>query len=291
MLYSMTGYGKAEKSYQNKKISVELKSLNSKYCDINVKIPYHLREKELEIRKVLNNQLQRGKINCMLAQEVSDEEKASTINSPVVKNYVKQIQEISKDINLEFSPELLRAALQMPEALEKYEEELGEEEWNTIFDTLQNAIDDLNSFRKQEGEAMEKDFEERIGIMSKYLKDLEPFEQRRIDKVRERLHEKFTELKGEYDIDENRFEQEVVYYLEKFDITEEKVRLQNHFDYFLEMMKQPVASGKKLNFIAQEMGREINTIGSKASDMDIQKIVVQLKDELEKIKEQLMNVL
>jgi uncharacterized protein (TIGR00255 family) len=287
----MTGYGKAEKSYQNKKITAELKSLNSKYCDINVKLPYSLREKELEVRKLINNQLQRGKINCLMVLEVSDEEKASTINAPVVKNYVKQIREIANDINLDFSQELLRATLQMPEALEKAEEELAEEEWKVIFDTLQTAIDDLNTFRVQEGQAMEKDFEQRIQAMSQLLKDVEPFEQRRIDKVRERLNEKFNEIKGEHDIDENRFEQEVVYYLEKFDITEEKVRLQNHFDYFLEMMQQDVASGKKLNFIAQEMGREINTIGSKASDMDIQKIVVQLKDELEKIKEQLMNVL
>ncbi len=291
MLYSMTGYGKAEESYKNKKITAELKSLNNKYCDINVKLPYSLREKELEVRKLINNQLQRGKINCLLVMEVSDEEKASTINAPVVKNYVKQIQEIANDINLDFSQELLRATFQMPEALEKAEEELVEEEWKVIFNTLQAAIKDLNAFRIQEGQAIEKDFEQRIEVMSQLLNDVEPYEQRRIDKVRERLNEKFNEIKGEHDIDEHRFEQEVVYYLEKFDITEEKVRLQNHFDYFLEMMKQDVASGKKLNFIAQEMGREINTIGSKASDMDIQKIVVQLKDELEKIKEQLMNVL
>jgi uncharacterized protein (TIGR00255 family) len=287
----MTGYGKAEKSYQNKKITAELKSLNSKYCDINVKLPYNLREKELEIRKLINNELQRGKINCLLVQEVSDEEKASTINAPVVKSYVKQIQEITDDLNLDFSQDLLRATLQMPESLEKSEEEIEEDEWEVIFSTLQAAIDDLKTFRKQEGQAIEKDFEKRIAVMSKLLKDVEPFEQHRIDKIKERLNEKFNEIKGDHDIDEHRFEQEVVYYLEKFDITEEKVRLQNHFDYFLEMMKPEVASGKKLNFIAQEMGREINTIGSKASDMDIQKIVVQLKDELEKIKEQLMNVL
>ena len=291
MLYSMTGYGKAEKSFQNKKISIEIKSLNSKYCDINVKIPYAFREKELEVRKLINNQLQRGKINCLMVYEVTDEEKASTINTPVVKNYVRQIQEISEDINIEMGQELLRAALQMPESIEKAEEEVDEEEWQAVFDALQLAMEELNAFRKQEGKAMETDFEERIQVMTDLLKDLEQFEQQRIDRVKERLNEKFKEIKEDYEIDEQRFEQEIVYYLEKFDITEEKVRLQNHFSYFLEMMQGKGASGKKLNFIAQEMGREINTIGSKANDMDVQKIVVQLKDELEKIKEQLMNVL
>lgn len=291
MLYSMTGFGKAEKNYHNKKISVEIRSLNSKHCDINVKIPYHLREKELEIRKIISNQLQRGKINCFLMQEISDEEKASLINDKVVKNYVKQIREITEEMHLEFGQELFRAALQMPEALEKHEEELDEKEWKIIYQTLMEAIEDLNVFRNQEGEAMKNDFRNRIDVMSGLLKEIAPYETDRINKVKEKLSDKFKEIQGDYDIDAYRFEQEVVYFLDKMDITEEKVRLENHFQYFLEMLDQPQSAGKKLGFIAQEMGREINTIGSKANDMNIQKIVVQLKDELEKIKEQLMNVL
>jgi uncharacterized protein (TIGR00255 family) len=291
MLQSMTGYGKAEKNYASKTISIEIKSLNSKHCDINVKLPYFLREKELEIRKHLNERLIRGKISCLVDQQYEGEEKASTINQSVVRNYVRQIRELTDELDVSLGGELLRTALQMPDSLQKEDDELEQEEWKMIYETLDNAIDELEVFRQQEGKAIESDFESRIEKLSNYLKDLEKFDEGRIEQVRTKIKERFNELKNEFEVDQQRFEQELVYYLEKMDITEEKVRLENHFNYFLEIMKHKESAGKKLNFVAQEIGREINTIGSKANDAGIQKTVVQMKDELEKIKEQLMNVL
>jgi uncharacterized protein (TIGR00255 family) len=291
MLMSMTGYGKAEKTYTNKTLSVEIKSLNSKHCDINVKLPYLLREKELEIRKQITQKLQRGKISCLMDLQYTDEEKASTINQAVVRNYMRQIRELTDELEVEWSAELLRTALQMPDSLQKEDEEVDEDEWKFITQTLDKAMDELQKFREQEGEAMENDFQQRIKIMSDYLKEVEMSDSDRIDRIRDRIKDRFNEIKSDYELDEQRFEQELVYYLEKLDITEEKVRLQNHFDYFLEIMENQNIAGKKLNFVAQEIGREINTIGSKANDASIQKVVVQMKDELEKIKEQLMNVL
>lgn len=291
MLQSMTGYGKAEKNYASKTISIEIKSLNSKHCDINVKLPYFLREKELEIRKHLNERLIRGKISCLVDQQYEGEEKASTINQSVVRNYVRQIRELTDELDVSLGGELLRTALQMPDSLQKEDDELEQEEWRMIYETVDNAIDELEVFRQQEGKAIESDFESRIEKLSNYLKDLEKFDEGRIEQVRTKIKERFNELKNEFEVDQQRFEQELVYYLEKMDITEEKVRLENHFNYFLEIMKHKESAGKKLNFVAQEIGREINTIGSKANDAGIQKTVVQMKDELEKIKEQLMNVL
>ncbi len=291
MLFSMTGYGKAEKAYANKTISIEIKSLNSKYCDINIRVPQVLKEKELDIRKLISHKLQRGKISCYIEQEYADEEKASTINKAVVRNYIRQIRELTTEMDIPLGAELLRTALQMPDSLQKEEEELDEEEWNAISQTLHDAIQELENFREQEGEAIGKDFTERIKSMSDDLKEVEKFDKGRIDKVKERINERFKEIKNDYEMDPQRFEQELVYYLERFDITEEKVRLENHFKYFLEVMDKEQVAGKKLNFIAQEIGREINTIGSKANDSDIQRYVVRMKDELEKIKEQLMNVL
>lgn len=291
MLLSMTGYGKKDVEYTDKTISVELKALNSKYCDINIKIPSVFREKEIDLRKKLSQELKRGKINCLIEQQYTTEDAAADINKPVVRNYMHQISELSKEMDIPLSGELLRAALQMPETIKRDEEELTDEEWQKIIQVLEKALADLTAFRKQEGKAIEEDFTQRLSVMYSYLDKIDKTDHGRIDKVKERLNSRIKELKNDYEIDAERFEQELVYYLDKFDITEEKVRLKNHLDYFMEIMKAENSEGKKLNFVAQEIGREINTIGSKANDAEIQKLVVQMKDELEKVKEQLMNVL
>ncbi|MBS3775929.1 MAG: YicC family protein [Bacteroidales bacterium] len=291
MLQSMTGYGKAQKSFRNKQIAVEIKSLNSKQCDINMKLPYKIREKEMDLRKMMVDSLQRGKVTCVVNYEITDEEKAGTINAPVVKNYIRQIKRFSEDMKISFDSELLSTALTMPEAFEKEEEELDQEEWEFIQKCMQEALNKCLEFRRQEGAAIEKDFKSRINVLIDLLNSVDSFENRRIEAIKERLNERLNEIKNDMEIDRGRFEQEVVYYLEKMDITEEKVRLKNHMDYFLKMLENNESGGKKLNFIIQEMVREINTIGSKANDSDIQKIVVQMKDEVEKIREQVMNVL
>ncbi len=291
MLQSMTGYGKAEGSYQNKNITIEIRALNSKQSDINIKVPPVLREKELELRKKIGGKLDRGKINCMIAYEVSGKEQAATLNNPVIKSYIKQIKRISEDMRVEFDSRLLQAALQMPEAYENEEQELDEQEWQVVWETLGEALDEVVRFRKQEGEAIEKDFHGRIGQLEAYLQEIEPYEEARQEKIREKMHEKLKAYLSNFEVDQNRFEQELVYYLEKLDITEEKVRLGNHFSYFRDLLAQEKPVGKKLNFLTQEMGREINTIGSKSNDFEMQRLVVQMKDELEKIREQVMNVL
>ena len=291
MLQSMTGYGKAQSSYRNKQIIIEIKSLNSKQCDINIKLPYKLKEKELELRNMITDRLQRGKISCVITYEITDEEKAATINAPVVKHYVRQIKRFSEDMKINFDSELLRTALTMPEAFEKEEEELTQEEWQFVQENMNEALNQCIEFRKQEGAAIAKDFNSRINFLSEHIDSIDPLESRRIETIKDRLRERLNEIKNDFEIDQNRFDQEVVYYLEKMDITEEKVRLKNHIDYFLEMLESGEFVGKKLNFILQEMVREINTMGSKANDSEIQKIVVQMKDEVEKIREQVMNVL
>lgn len=291
MLQSMTGYGKAEGSYQNKNITIEIRALNSKQSDINIKVPPELREKELELRKKIGGKLDRGKINCLVAYEVGGKEQAATLNNPVIKSYIKQIKRISEDMRVEFDSRLLQAALQMPEAYENEQEELDEQEWQVVWQTLGEALDEVVRFRKQEGEAIEKDFHERIGQLDAYLQEIEPYEEARVEKIREKMHEKLKAYLNNFEVDQNRFEQELVYYLEKLDITEEKVRLRNHFSYFRDLLAQEEPVGKKLNFLTQEMGREINTIGSKSNDFEMQRLVVQMKDELEKIREQVMNVL
>ncbi len=291
MLQSMTGYGKAEGSYQNKNISIEIRALNSKQSDINIKLPANLKEKEIELRKMLQGQLQRGKINCLITYEYTGKEQAAQLNYAVIKSYIKQIKRISEDMKLPFDSYLLHSALQMPEALEKQEETLDPEQWEMVRQTMEKAIGEVIAFRKQEGQAIEKDFRERMAALQKSLRQTDTYDQARSERIRERLQEKFREYQSEVNIDQNRFEQELVYYMEKLDITEEKVRLENHFNYFLDLMNQEGAVGKKLNFLAQEIGREVNTIGSKSNDSDMQRLVVQMKDELEKIREQVMNVL
>ncbi|RED50556.1 YicC/YloC family endoribonuclease [Seonamhaeicola aphaedonensis] len=285
MIYSMTGYGKSVLQLPTKKITIELKSLNSKNLDLNARMPTIYREKELAIRKQLANALERGKVDFSIYVEVTGEDTSSQINKPVVQQYINQLKEVVDGDDTE----LLKMAVRFPDALNTVREEIDEDEWKKIQTEINSAVDALNNYRKDEGKVLETDFIKRIeniGILLERVIEMDP---ERIEAVRERLLKGVEELKEKYD--ENRFEQELVYYIEKFDITEEKVRLKNHLNYFIETLKSKDSNGKKLGFIGQEIGREINTIGSKSNYASMQQLVVQMKDELEKIKEQLLNVL
>jgi uncharacterized protein (TIGR00255 family) len=285
MIYSMTGYGKSVLQLPTKKITIELKSLNSKSLDLNTRMPSIYREKELDIRKILADTLERGKIDFSIFIEVTAEDTSTQINVPVVKQYINQLKKVVDGDELE----LLKMAVRFPDALNTVREEIDEDEWKAIENEITKAIDALTNYRLNEGKVLEEDFNVRITIINELLEKVIAMDPERIEGVRERLLKGVEELKEKYD--ENRFEQELVYYIEKFDITEEKVRLKNHLNYFLESMNSADSNGKKLGFISQEMGREINTIGSKSNYAPMQQLVVQMKDELEKIKEQLLNVL
>ncbi|MCK5170900.1 MAG: YicC family protein [Bacteroidales bacterium] len=291
MIKSMTGFGKAECELKDRKVIIEIKSLNSKNLDIYAKIPGIYREKELEIRNVISKKLQRGKVEFVLYYEITDDNKATTINSGVVKNYIDQLKSVADDLNLETSEQLLQMAIRLPDTLNTERDKIDENDWKIISKSIINALDQLDEFRIQEGKFLHKDIEQRIKIIDDKKNEITPFEKNRTEKIRTKLNENLSSLINEQEIDKNRFEQELIYYLEKLDITEEKVRLTNHCNYFLEMLDEPESNGKKLGFISQEIGREINTIGSKANDSDIQKRVVLMKDELEKIKEQMLNIL
>ena len=293
----MTGYGKAEVNLPNANFTIELRSLNSKQIDTTVKISSIYREKEIDLKKVLSEKLQRGKIELSIwRQQIKSSEKYN-INTAIIKDYYKQILKLKKDLGLQSNllgsfdkNNIMPILLKMPEALTKGEEKSDVGEWEKIIEGVNTAIENLLKFRLDEGKKLEKDLEARIDALSTFLLELMPFKQSRIEKIKKSLASKLSDLNNE-NIDENRFQQELIYYLEKQDITEEEVRLSAHLDYFLETMKTESPNGKKLGFIAQEIGREINTIGSKSSDAEMQKIVVQMKDELEKIKEQLLNIL
>lgn len=285
MIYSMTGYGKSVLQLPTKKITIELKSLNSKSLDLNTRMPSIYREKELDIRKILADTLERGKIDFSIFIEVTAEDTSTQINVPVVLQYINQLKKVVDGDELE----LLKMAVRFPDALNTVREEIDEDEWKAIENEITKAIDALTNYRLNEGKVLEEDFNVRITIINELLEKVIAMDPERIEGVRERLLKGVEELKEKYD--ENRFEQELVYYIEKFDITEEKVRLKNHLNYFLESMNSEDSNGKKLGFISQEMGREINTIGSKSNYAPMQQLVVQMKDELEKIKEQLLNVL
>ncbi len=287
----MTGFGKAECELRDRKVTIEIKSLNSKNMDIYTKIPGIYREKELEIRNSVSKTLQRGKVEFVLYYEVTDKNKATTINTEVVKNYYDQLRNIASDLELQTSEQLLQSIIRLPDALSVERDKIDEDDWGHINNTIKDALNQLNDFRIQEGEFLQKDIEQRINIIDKYKEKITPFEKNRTEKIRTKLNESLNSLNKDQEIDKNRFEQELIYYLEKLDITEEKVRLTNHCNYFIEMINEPESNGKKLGFIAQEIGREINTIGSKANDSDIQKFVILMKDELEKIKEQMLNIL
>ena len=285
MIQSMTGFGKSISQLPSKRITVELKSLNSKNLDLNARIPSQYREKELLLRNRISKSLTRGKIDFSLYVESTGEETSSVINQPVVKAYMSQLKNIVEGDETE----LLKMAVRMPDALKTEREEIDEKEFGAIEEALEEALREINDFRNAEGKALEEDLRQRTHQIKQLLEEVMAMDPDRIAGVRERLHKGIAELKE--NVDENRFEQELVYYIEKFDITEEKVRLENHLGYFLESLDSDDSNGKKLAFISQEMGREINTIGSKSNHAPMQQLVVQMKDELEKIKEQLLNVL
>jgi uncharacterized protein (TIGR00255 family) len=285
MIQSMTGYGKAEKQFDNKNISVELRSLNSKSLDLNTRLPYHLKEIENQLKKTIGEALVRGKVDLSLHIENTNLSNAKTINVNTVNQYIDQLSQIHEGDRFE----LLKVAMRLPDVLKTDLEDLNDLEVVAIKDLLNVALEHLDSHRLDEGKTLEIEFLKRLEALSNLLTEAEKIDPERTQKVSEKLKDNLNELKVE--IDQNRFEQELIYYLEKYDITEEKVRLKTHIDYFKETLDASVSSGKKLGFIAQEMGREINTIGSKANHAALQKVVVQMKDELEKIKEQLLNVL
>jgi uncharacterized protein (TIGR00255 family) len=289
MILSMTGYGKSELNLTNANFTIEVRSLNSKQIDANVKMSSIYRNKEIGLRKLLSEKLQRGKIELSIWREKSESSSNYILNTEVAKDYFSQIKELNNSLDLDIK-ELMSSILKMPDVLVKGDEKGDENEWKEIEKGVNSAIDNLLQFRLDEGSKLEEDITSRINQVSSLLKDIAPFAKNRINKIKESLSEKLTELDSK-NIDENRFEQELIYYLEKQDITEEQVRLSAHLNYFLETMKTDAPNGKKLGFISQEIGREINTIGSKSSDAEMQKIVVQMKDELEKIKEQLLNIL
>lgn len=291
MIKSMTGFGKAEFEVNNKKIILELKSLNSKQIDISVRIPPVYREKEIEIRKELAEKMFRGKLDLTIFVENHGEETNSKINEPVLKSYFATLQRINDELELPTDQTTMLAILRLPDAIKTEYETPGEEEWQIILENLHTAIQDIDNFRIAEGKALEEDIIANTRSIMDLLDEIEPFEKERIETVKNRLSENLGKLQLNESIDENRFEQELVFYLDKMDMNEEKIRLANHCHYFLETLAMPESNGRKLNFISQEMGREINTLGSKAYDSSIQRIVVKMKDHLERIKEQLLNVL
>lgn len=285
MIQSMTGFGKHVVQLPSKKITVELKSLNSKNLDINARIPQTFREKELEFRKMIADVLIRGKVDLSLYVEITGEETTAEVNQGVVRNYMEQLSAIAQGDDLK----LLELALRMPDTLKTDKNDIDVEEYKAIKEALDQALSKIIEFRNEEGKVLEKDFVERLANLKALLDKVKSLDPERLASVRERLERAVSDLKVE--VDENRFEQELIYYLEKYDITEEKVRLDNHLNYFETTLNSDDSNGKKLGFISQEIGREINTIGSKANYAPMQQVVVQMKDELEKIKEQMLNVL
>ena len=285
MIHSMTGYGKSVLELPAKTIRLEIRSLNSKSLDLNVRMPSMYRAKELELRKRIGTRLGRGKIDFSLYIEFDKGEAPAKINSEVVKSYMEQLQNISPSASVE----LLKMAVRMPDAVSTDREDIDPDEWAMISNEVGVVLDRIQDYRKDEGIALEKDFSIRITNIEKLLNSVIDMDAERIEHVRERLEKGISDLKEK--IDQNRFEQELIYYIEKLDITEEKTRLKNHLEYFIKTLNSADSNGKKLGFISQEIGREINTIGSKANFAPMQKLVVQMKDELEKIKEQLLNVL
>ena len=284
MIQSMTGFGKSVLSLADKHISIEIKSLNSKSIDINTRIPQVYREKELDFRKLIAEQLQRGKVDFSIFIENTGTQTPSKINPNIVKSYIEQMRTIvDGDLT-----ELLKMAVRMPDALQTTSESISEEELSVIFQHINLAITDLQNFRTQEGKVLEKDFVLRINNINRLLQEVQSLDEERLALIRERLEKAVADIQN---VDANRFEQELIFYLEKLDITEEKIRLKKHLDYFLETLHSEESNGRKLSFIAQEIGREVNTLGSKANFAPMQQLVVQMKDELEKIKEQVLNVL
>lgn len=291
MIQSMTGYGKATAQFGEKKINVEIKSLNSKAMDLSTRIAPLYREKEMEIRNLITQTLERGKVDFSLWVEKDVADTATPINSALVQNYYNQIKNISETYNIPVPQDWFATLLRMPDVMARVDiQELQEEEWDIVRKTIEEALGHLVDFRKQEGMALEKKFNEKLNNIERLLASIEPYEQERVGKIRDRITDALEKTIS-VDYDKNRLEQELIYYIEKLDINEEKQRLANHLKYFRETMAGGHGQGKKLGFIAQEMGREINTTGSKSNHAEMQNIVVQMKDELEQIKEQVLNVM
>lgn len=291
MIKSMTGFGKAEFEVNNKKITLELKSLNSKQIDINARLPSVYREKEIEIRRELAEKLVRGKIDITLYIENHGNESNSKINESILTSYFQHLKKINESLGLQTDQSTLQAVLRLPDVVKAEYDSFDEVEWLVIVDQLRKAMADIDEFRIKEGKALETDILANTKAILNLLKQLAPYEAQRMEVIKNRLAESLNKVNLTNNVDENRFEQELIYYLEKMDVNEEKVRLDNHCSFFMETLSQEEMNGKKLGFIAQEMGREINTLGSKAYESNIQRIVVQMKDHLERIKEQLLNVL
>jgi uncharacterized protein (TIGR00255 family) len=291
MIKSMTGYGKAIAETPQKKITFEIKSLNSKQFDLNTRLPWLYKEKEPEIRNLVSQKLDRGKIDLTIYFDILNEEVATVINKSAVRNYYNQFKDIAAELKIDLDDQIFTAIMKLPDTLKTEKPEMPEAEWEMVKNHIIESITMLDLYRIEEGNSIMVDLKKCIGKILSLLGTVETFEAGRIIKIREKLIAILEENVGTENLDKNRFEQELIFYLEKYDINEEKVRLKTHCDYFLETVNTPSPNGKILNFIAQEIGREINTIGSKANDSSIQKLVVMMKDELEKIKEQTLNVL
>jgi len=288
---SMTGFGKAEYVNDQRKIIIEIRTLNSKQADVIIKMPTSCKDKELEIRNELINRLQRGKIELYITMEYLVEDLMTQFNETAIRSYYRQLAEISAQSNIPLPPDILNSIVHLPDVLKLERQEPHEHEWQMQLEGIRQALKQVDDFREQEGLALMEDMSSRIQLIEFYVAEIEKYESQRMEIIKNRLRQNLIEYVGENTIDQNRFEQELIYYLEKIDINEEKVRLRNHCSYFVQAMNEGDGVGKKLGFIAQEMGREINTIGSKANHAEMQQIVIQMKDELEKIKEQLLNVL
>lgn len=287
----MTGYGRVSRNYRDKTIIVEIRSLNSKFTDLRLKAPQHYKEKEPDIRKILTERLERGKIDFTLEINSSTGEDGFALNIPLFKRYVTELRQLSAELKVE-TGDLLQAVLRLPNVVATANDEIEEQEWENVYSAIKEAIDQFEQFRASEGKVLQEELRSRIVLIQENLEKVGPLEGERVVRMRQRLHQNLEESLGKEKIDENRFEQEIIHYLEKLDITEEKVRLAQHCKYFIEELTQPgTQKGRKLSFISQEIGREINTLGAKAYSSEIQRLVVVMKDELEKIKEQVANCL
>jgi uncharacterized protein (TIGR00255 family) len=291
MIKSMTGYGKAIAETPQKKLTIEIKSLNSKQLDLNTKLPWLYKEKEPEIRNLISQRLDRGKIDFSIYCDMLDDEVVTVINKSAVRNYYNQFKEIAEELKIDLDDQIFTAIMKLPDTLKTEKPDMPEAEWEIVRNQIIESITMIDLYRIEEGNSIMADLKKCIGKILELLETVKTFEAGRITKIREKLMALLEENLGPEKVDKNRFEQEIIFYLEKYDINEEKVRLKTHCDYFIETVNTPSPNGKILNFIAQEIGREINTIGSKANDASIQKLVVMMKDELEKIKEQTLNVL
>ena len=293
MIYSMTGWGKAVCELPGKKLTIEIKSLNSKQLDLSVRMPSAFKDKELELRNIISEKLLRGKVDLTIMMEQTSKQNSAVINADVLKQYHNQLKKIAEELGIPIGEQIFPSLLRMPDVITSGTEESVETDWPSVMNSVNEALEGVLKYRLDEGKVLERDFSMRIQTIENLIPEAEVFESRRIQKIRDKIMSSLEGLNmnGSIKIDKDRFEQELIYYLEKIDITEEKVRLRNNCQHFNEVALETGVVGKKLGFVVQEIGREINTLGSKANDSDMQKIVVQMKDELEKVKEQLMNIL